>query len=371
MNHLNATFAGDHARTATGMLFAMAMHFRESGMRIQLKALADQVMVITGATSGIGLATARMAARRRARLVLVARNESALRLICDDLNMLGAETMHVAADVANEADVQRVADAAIERFGGFDSWLNIAGVGIFGKSEAVPAEDMRRLFDVNFWGVVHGSMIAARHLKKHGGALINMGSETSDRAVPLLGIYSASKHAVKGFTDSLRTELEEEGAPVSVTLVKPASVDTMFVAHAKNYMDVEPQLPPPVYAPDVAADALLYAAEHPMRDVYVGSRARLSGTGAHLMPRLLDKGMERFMIPMMKTDRPPRDRDDNNLYSSSTDLMERAGAGSNPPREFSVYTSAVIHPRTTGAVMAGAGLALAALLQMRRQRTRQ
>jgi hypothetical protein len=89
------------------------------------------------------------------------------------------------------------------------------------------------------------------------------------------------------------------------------------------------------------------------------------------MPRLLDKGMERFMIPMMKTDRPPRDRDDNNLYSSSTDLMERAGAGSNPPREFSVYTSAVTHPRTTGAVMVGAGLALAALLQMRRQRTQQ
>lgn len=335
-------------------------------MAIQLKALPDQVMVITGATSGIGLATARMAARRRARLVLVARNEGALRIISDDLNMLGAQTIHVAADVANEADLQRVADAAIERFGGFDSWINIAGVGIFGKSEDVSTEDMRRLFEVNFWGVVHGSMIAARHLKMRGGALINMGSETSDRAVPLLGIYSASKHAVKGFTDSLRTELEEEGAPVSVTLIKPASVDTMFVAHAKNYLDVEPQLPPPVYAPEVAAEAVLYAAEHPVRDLYVGSRARLSGAGAHHMPGLLDKGMKRFMIPMMKTDRPPRDREDNNLHTHSTDLMERSGAGK-APREISVYTSAVTHPRTTGAVMVGTGLALAALLRMRRR----
>lgn len=335
-------------------------------MGIQLKKLSDQVMVITGASSGIGLATARKAARQRAKLVLVARNESALRIISDDLNMLGAETMHVAADVANEADVQRVADAAIERFGGFDTWLNIAGVGIFGKNEDVSTEDMRRLFDVNFWGVVHGSMVAARYLKTRGGALINMGSETSDRAVPLQGIYSASKHAVKGFTDSLRTELEEAGAPVSVTLVKPASVDTMFVAHAKNYMEAEPQLPLPVYAPEVAADALLYAAQHPVRDLYVGSRARLTGAGAHHMPRLLDKGMTRFMIPMMKTDQPPRDRDDNNLYTHRTDLMERGGVG-HAPRETSLYTSAVTHPRTAGAVMVGTGLALAALLQMRRR----
>lgn len=335
-------------------------------MRIQLKKLPDQVMVITGATSGIGLATARKAARFRARLVLVARNESALRIISDDLNLLGADTIYVAADVANEDDVQRVADAAIARFGGFDSWLNIAGVGIFGKSEAVSTDDMRRLFDINFWGVVHGSMVAAQHLKTRGGALINMGSETSDRAVPLLGIYSASKHAVKGFTDSLRTELEDEGAPVSVTLVKPSSVDTMFVAHAKNYLDVEPQLPPPVYAPEIAADALLYAAEHPVRDLYVGSRARLTGTLAHHMPGVLDKGMKRFIIPMMKTGRPPRDRDDNNLYTHKADLMERGGVG-NAPRETSLYTSAVTHPRTTGAVIAGTGLALAALLRMRRR----
>ncbi|WP_082584382.1 SDR family oxidoreductase [Noviherbaspirillum sp. Root189] len=336
-------------------------------MAMQLKKLSEQVIVITGASSGIGLATARKAARQRARLVLVARNENALKQISDDINMQGAEAIYVAADVANEADMQRVASMAIERFGGFDTWMNVAGVGIFGKNEEVSMGDMRRLFDINFWGVVNGSLVAVKHLKTRGGALINMGSETSDRAVPLQGIYSASKHAVKGFTDSLRVELEEEGAPVSVTLIKPASIDTMLVTHAKNYLEVEPKLPPPIYAPEIAADALLYAAEHSVRDMYVGSRARLMGAGAHYIPRLLDKGMQRFMYKLMKSDKQADHRDNNNLYTHKTDLLERGGVGGTA-RETSVYTSAATHPRTTGAVMLGSGLALMALWQMKKRR---
>lgn len=335
-------------------------------MKIRLKKLSDQVIVITGATSGIGLATVRKAARSGARVVLVARNKEALKLISDDLINQGTDTMYIAADVANEDEVRQVADATIQRFGGFDTWINVAGVGIFGKNEEVAIEDMRRLFDVNFWGVVHGSLAAVRHLKTRGGALLNMGSETSDRAVPLQGIYSASKHAVKGFTDSLRMELEEQEAPVSVTLIKPASIDTMFVAHAKNYLEVEPRLPPPIYAPEIVADALLYAAEHPTRDLYVGSRAKLAGAGAHYMPRMLDKGMERFMYQQLKTDQAPHDRDNNNLYTYKTDLMTRGGAGGRT-RETSFYTSAVTHPTATKAVMLGAGLVLAALWHARRR----
>lgn len=340
-------------------------------MKIRLKKLSDQVIVLTGATSGIGLATARKAAKCGARIVLVARNKEALKLISDDLVSQGTDTMYIAADVANEEEVRNVADAAIQRFGGFDTWLNVAGVSIFGKIEDIPVEDMRRLFDVNFWGVVHGSLAAMQHLKDRGGALINMGSETSDRAVPLQGIYSASKHAVKGFTDSLRMELEEQKAPVSVTLVKPSSVDTMFVTHAKNYLEVEPRLPPPIYAPEIVADALLYAAEHPTRDIYVGSRAKFAGTGAHYMPRMMDKGMERFMYKFLKTDKPPRDRDDNNLYTYTTDLMTRDGVGGHATRETSFYTSAATHPAATRAVMLGAaGLALAAMWQVRRRGAR-
>src|SRR5213076_34618 len=110
------------------------------------------------------------------------------------------------------------------RFGGFDTWVNNAGVSVYGRIEQVPIEDLRKIFETNFWGVVYGSRIAMEQMKNTGGggALINIGSTLSDRAIPLQGMYSASKHAVKGFTDALRIELESESAPVSVTLIKPA-----------------------------------------------------------------------------------------------------------------------------------------------------
>src|SRR5437868_737988 len=148
-------------------------------MDVQLKKLNEQVVVITGASSGIGLTTARMAAKRGARLVLAARNEEALRQLTDEINRGGGQAAFVTADVGNEDDVRRIARTAVERFGGFDTWVNDAGVGIYGRLLDVSTADMRRLFDTNFWGVVYGSLEAARHLRQRGGpdggAIINIG----------------------------------------------------------------------------------------------------------------------------------------------------------------------------------------------------
>jgi short-subunit dehydrogenase len=333
-------------------------------MRFRLKKIAEQVIVITGATSGIGLTTARQAAQRGARLVLVARNEDALKQLTFELAKKGCEATYVVADVGIEEDMRKVARLAMERFGGFDTWVNNAGVSIFGRNEDVALDDQRRLFQTNFWGVVYGSLVAVEHLKVHGGALINLGSEVSDRAVPLQGMYSASKHAVKGFTDSLRLELEAEEAPVAVTLIKPAAVDTMFVEHAKNYLDVEPRLPPPVYAPEIAADAILYAAEHFKRDIFVGGAAKLISSTAHMAPRMLDGYMKRFMIGLQKSNRPPRDRNQHSLYSPGTDLQERQGRHGYV-FESSLYTKAAIHPRTMMALTVGTALAVIAWFRMR------
>lgn len=336
-------------------------------MKTQLKPLAEQVIVITGASSGIGLTTARMAAERGARLVLVARNGEALETIAGDLRALGAEVIHVVADVGKEDEVRAAARTAIEHFGGFDTWVNNAGVSIFGRNEEVSREDQRRLFDTNFWGVVHGSLVAVEHLKTKGGALINLGSELSDTAVPLQGMYSASKHAVKGFTDSLRIELMEEGAPVSVTLIKPAAIDTMFVPHAKNYMDVEPRLPPPIYAPDLVANAILEAAQTPHRDIYVGAASKLTSSTGHHAPAVLDALMKRLMFKQQRSQTPAGDRDDNSLYSPApgSDGRERQGH-KGIVFETAPYTSATLHPKTT-AVALGAGLALLALWQSRQR----
>ena len=334
-------------------------------MAIRLKNLADQIIVVTGASSGIGLVTARMAAQRGAKVVLAARNGEALKQVTEELTAQGHDAVYVVADVGKMEDVRRIAASAIEGFGGFDTWVNNAGVSIFGRNEEVPIEDQRRLFDTNFWGVVHGSLVAIEHLKQRGGALINLGSEVSDCAAPLQGAYSASKHAVKAFTDSLRVELEEEGAPISVTLIKPAAIDTMFIAHAKNFLEVEPQLPPPIYAPKVAADAILFAAEHPKRDIFIGSAAKLTSSIAHHMPRLVDQYMKRFMFKLQKTKKLPRNRDDNSLYAPTTDLRERQGAERHVFAS-SWYTKAAINPKATLLTMLGALAVFTAIRRSRR-----
>ena len=182
-------------------------------MKIKLKNLRDQTIVITGASSGIGLATARMAAQRGAKLVLAARSDVALRKLTDEIRQKGGQAIHFEADVGNPEDVLDIARAAIERYGGFDTWVNNAGIGIYGKLEDAEIEDMRKVFETNFWGLLYGSLEAVKHLKLRGGALINVGSTESERGVPLQGAYAASKHAVKGFTDVLRMELEADGAP--------------------------------------------------------------------------------------------------------------------------------------------------------------
>lgn len=262
---------------------------REHSMKLKLKPLRDQVIVITGASSGIGAATARMAAECGAKVVLVGRQENGLNSVLNDIVRAGGSAISVVADVGVQDDHDRILERAIDSYGRVDTWVNNAGVSIFGTLESVPVEDQRKLFDTDYWGVVYGSMVAVRHMKASGGALINVGSEVSDRAVPLQGAYSAAKHAVKGFTDALRMELREEGAPVSVTLIKPASIATGFTSHARNYMDVQPSLPAPVYAPEAVADAILHAAEHPTRDLYVGSASRAISTLGQNMPSLADR----------------------------------------------------------------------------------
>ena len=255
-----------------------------------LKPVAEQVIVITGASSGIGRATAQAAAARGAKVVLAARSEEALRDMVAAIEADGGAAAHVVADVGSRADVEKVGEMAIARFGRIDSWVNNAGVAIYGRLDEVSERDSRRLFDTNFWGVVNGSLVALPYLRQAGGALINVGSEVSDAVIPLQGMYAASKHAVKGFTDALRVEVEHlDKAPVSITLIQPTAVDTPYPQHAKNYMDREPKLPTPQIDPAEVAGAILDAAENPARDVTVGSMAKLNTTVAKLMPAVGDR----------------------------------------------------------------------------------
>jgi len=328
-------------------------------MSLRLKKLHDQVMVITGASSGIGLTTARMAAARGARLVLVARNEKALRELTDEINASGGEAIAVVADVGLEESVRSVVEAAVQRFHRIDTWVNNAGVGMYGKVLEVSTEDSRRLFDTNFWGVVYGCSAAAKYFEtrkdRSPGAIINIGSEVSDRAVPLLGMYSASKHAVKGYTDALRMELEKARVPVSVTLVKPSATDTPFPEHGQNYLEEEPALPPPLYAPEVVAEVILYAAEHPVRDIYAGGRAKLHSLQGSIVPRSVDWLMEALFFDKQKSPRPAN-RADDALDGPTTGLQQRGAAPQGKVFERSLYTQAAMHPLAAKLALLGVAL---------------
>jgi NAD(P)-dependent dehydrogenase (short-subunit alcohol dehydrogenase family) len=327
-------------------------------MMVKLKRVEDQVIVITGASSGIGLATAQMAARRGARVVLTSRDEVDLGKVVEQIRAEGGTATHVTADVANFEAMQRVALTAMREFGAIDTWVNNAGISIYGLIEDVGLMDARRLFETNYWGVVHGTLAALPHLKAKGGALINIGSVLSDTGYPLQGHYTASKHAVKGFTDSLRLELERAGAEVSVTLIQPTAIDTPYPEHAKSYLGVEPTHMPPVYAPELVARAILASAQRPRRSVLVGGGAKLFTTVERFVPRLGDRFKEATAFGGQRTDRP--DRNDDTLFSPRSGDISVRGHYQGRVMQSSVYTGARLHRRETilGLAIAGAAVAL-------------
>jgi NAD(P)-dependent dehydrogenase (short-subunit alcohol dehydrogenase family) len=331
-------------------------------MKPTLKPVSDQVMVITGASSGIGLVTAKHAARAGARVVLAARNDADLREAVDEVRREGGRAIHVAADVADPDQVNRVATAALAEFGRIDTWVNNAAVSMYGRVMELSVEEMRRQFDVNYWGQVYGSRAAVPHLRRRGGAIINVGSALCDRAIPLQANYCAAKHALRGFTDALRMELEAEGAPISVTLVKPSSIDTPFFEKARTHMRVEPQPVPPVYAPEIVADAILRCATHATRDLIVGGSGRLLAA-ANLLPRVGDWYMEKNLFEAQQTDIPVSPERDDNLFAPvEHDGGERGRTWQGRTKSTSVYTAMAQRP----SLAAGAAVGMAVLLLFRR-----
>jgi NAD(P)-dependent dehydrogenase (short-subunit alcohol dehydrogenase family) len=342
-------------------------------MKPRLKPLGEQVIVITGASSGIGLTTAEVAASEGACIVLAARNASDLADTVASIRRTGGRAMAVVADVADPAQVDSIAASAVREFGRIDTWINCAAVAMYGRVIEIPLEDQRRQFDVNYWGQVHGCRAAVPHLRQNGGALINVGSCVSDRAIPLQGTYCATKHALKGFTDALRMELEEAGVPISVTLVKPASINTPFFDKARSYTGKEPQPVPPVYAPEVVAKAILAAAQRPVRDVIAGGAGRMLGV-SNATPALTDAYMERTMFGSQQTDRPTNGRPDNLYEPVAHDGGRRGRNWTGRTIERSAYTTATVTPqRTLGTVVAlacaigGSAFAARALINRRRQ----
>ena len=323
--------------------------------------------MLTGATSGIGLATARLAAERGARLMLIARNEAALITLCEEIASAGGRAEYAVADVADAAQLQAASDKAIALFGGYDSWINDAGAFIYGAFADVELADQHRLFDVVYWGTVYGTMIAAAHLKTRGGAIVNVGSVLGELAIPYQGPYCSAKFAVKGFTEAFRREIEAADQPISMTLIKPAAVDTSFMEHARNRMGSPgTRNPPPAYHPHLVARAILHGCAHHSRDIVVG------GSGGYALvlanryaPRLMDWVFARAGRPTQVTDNPGAPARRDNLYEPREDMDERSTLGPFT-RKTSLLLEAQLHPLASVA-LAGVGALLVTAAMGRRR----
>lgn len=334
-----------------------------------LKPIDHQVILITGASSGIGLATARLAAERGAKLVLVSRNEAALQQVVAEIRGKGGQAIAAAADVADRSALEAAAEQGVAEFGGIDSWVNDAGTSIYGSFEQTPIEDQRRLFETNYWGVVHGSLIAARLLRQRGGgAIVNVGSVLSDRAMILQGTYSATKHAVKAFSDALRMELAEAHAPISVTLIKPSGIETAFQEHARTYLDAPSvKVPPPAYDPKLVARAILHGCEHEVRDLVVGFGGHAIALLGAFFPRLADLAMQTAGRAAQKSDKRVDPRRQDNLYEPRGDGTEKSLTRPVPGvRQTSLFLEAQMRPIATTAVLAGLGALTVGAIAARR-----
>lgn len=334
-------------------------------MPARLKPLADQIMVVTGASSGIGLATARRAAEAGARVVMVARNRQALEEAAEQIKLRGGRAAAFAVDIAGEEAAERIGGFCAERFGPFDTWVNDAAVAMYGKVEDTTMEEHRRIFDVGYFGLVAASLYAAKELKQRGGALINLGSVLSERTMIYQGVYSAMKHAVRGFTDALRMELEEEGAPVSVTLIKPTGMDTPYPEHARNKLGEPARIPPIVYDPELVARAILFAAENRKRELTVGGAGLMISKAGNLAPGLTDRVMELIGLSSQTTDKPPRQGASDNLFRARRDGDVHSNRESYV-RTQSLALEAQMRPWAAAAILGGVAATLYALARRRR-----
>jgi NAD(P)-dependent dehydrogenase (short-subunit alcohol dehydrogenase family) len=288
--------------------------------------LSGAVVVVTGASSGIGRATGLAFAERGARVVLAARRADALEDLARECQAAGGQALAVSTDMTDEAAVAELARRAVERFGRIDIWVNNAGVYLLGLLEATPPEAFRRVLETNFFGYVHGARAVLPHFREQGhGVLINNASVYSHIAAPWLSAYVSSKFAVRGFSEALRHELADL-PDVHVCTVSPSPIDTPIFASAANYSGRAVKAPPPTYPPEQVARAILASALHPKRERIVGGAGRLATLMETVAPHQFERVNRRY-VDGLQFAAEPAPATDGNLYAPVSDGLAPARGG--------------------------------------------
>jgi NAD(P)-dependent dehydrogenase (short-subunit alcohol dehydrogenase family) len=327
-----------------------------------LKPIDEQVVVIVGASRGIGRQTATRFAERGARLVLASRDAEALaevEVICREAG--AADVAVIPADVKKSTDMEALAKGAVERFGRIDSWVHIAGVDLWSTFEKTTPKEFRQIIETNLLGPAYGAQAALPALRAAGGgALIAVSSVEAEVPLPWQSAYAASKHGMDAFLRTLRMELEAEGAPIAVTQIQPSGIDTPLFKWARTRIGVEPKPTAPVYDPDVVAQLILHAAEHPSRELVAGGGGWALRLAHRLAPDMTDRAMTVFGFAGQKTKLPKSDEAPNNLDQPPPFSEVRGGFGG---RRFSIANQvqmlpAAVRVAAIGTLAAVVGLAL-------------
>jgi short-subunit dehydrogenase len=329
-----------------------------------VKKLSEQTLVITGASSGIGRETALMAGKQGASVVLAARNEVSLRDVAQRIEAAGGKAHVVVTDVSDWNQVQRLAQEAANRFGAIDTWVNDASVSVYGTVEQMNIDEIERVIQVNLMGMIYGCKAVLPYMtaQQMGGTIINVGSVISERGVPLQSAYSAAKYGVRGFSEALRVELMRDHPDIKVTLIMPSSINTPFFVHARSKMAVKPKPLPPVYEPQLVAEAILFAAENPRREIMVGGMGKMFGFLEKLSPAMLDMYLVRDGFKQQQSDQPDDGQD--NLFAPMLGYSSSRGEWGSQSSPVSPLTKLDFYPNLKRAVFAGA--LSAAFLVMRR-----
>jgi NAD(P)-dependent dehydrogenase (short-subunit alcohol dehydrogenase family) len=274
----------------------------------------DQVVVVTGASAGVGRATVRTFAARGARIGLIARGAAGLAAAAEEVTRAGGVPLVLPADVSDPAQVEVAADRAEAELGPIEVWVNNAFTGVFAPFAEVTAEEFRRTTDVTYHGTVNGTRAAlARMRPRDRGVIVQAGSALAYRGIPLQSAYCGAKHAIQGFTESLRTELRHDGSAVHVTMVQLPALNTPQFDWVRSRLPYRPQPVPPIYQPEVAAAAIVHAADHPRRrERWVGVSTAATLLAQKVAPGLLDRYLARTGFGAQQTERPmPPDAPDN------------------------------------------------------------